>query len=266
MKVSDLTEFLRLEIFSCVVDVDFRPSNNLYSMLHSKHSENSILKEGKIVVCPAFESITDVCPSTISALKQQVDKDQAEGFHQSHFPQGHGPTKFDTFWEKSLHPDSIAKNSEDYFWNESYDINYEDLFEPYIVMTSGKVPLYDERFQGYGLNKVSHLASVSKIKGEFLVLPGVFVIAPVHERSDAWGKIYGGSQSEDKKFNQLALKGLYYNFKKNLEDGKDPVVSEKTRLKQEILAQQERESKQKLEASKQSVQTHQLATESLLCY
>lgn len=267
MKVPNLTEFLGLEIFSCAVDVDFRPSNNLYSMLHSKHSENSILKENKIVVCPAFESITNTCPSTISALKQQVDKDQAEGFHQSHFPQGHGPTQFDTFWEKSLHPDKIiVENSEDYFWNESYDINYEDLFEPYIVMASGKVPLYDERFQGYGLNKVSHLASVSKRKGEFLVLPGVFVVAPVHERSGAWGKIYGGFQSEDKKFNQLALKGLYHNFKKNLEDGKDPVVSETTRLKQEILVQQERESKQKLDASKQSFQTHQLATESLLCY
>merc|ERR1712176_654719 len=155
----------------------------------------------------------------------------------------------------------------DYFWNESYNVRYEELFEPYIVMASIDVPLYDERFQGYGLNKVSHLASVSREKkGEFLVLPGVFLVAPAHERSEAWGKIYGNSQSDDNKFNQLALKGLYYNFKKNLEDGKEPTVSENTRSKKEMVVQQERELKQKLDESNQSSQTHQLVTKSLICY
>eukprot|EP00531_Pseudo-nitzschia_arenysensis_P009088 CAMPEP_0116146926 /NCGR_PEP_ID=MMETSP0329-20121206/17445_1 /TAXON_ID=697910 /ORGANISM="Pseudo-nitzschia arenysensis, Strain B593" /LENGTH=1715 /DNA_ID=CAMNT_0003642747 /DNA_START=204 /DNA_END=5348 /DNA_ORIENTATION=- len=245
---------------SLLVDVDFSPSHNLHAMLHSKQSEKSILKGGKVVVCPAFESITKVCPTTIPALKQQMSNGQAEGFHQSHFPQGHGPTRFDTFWEKSISSlDTTIENDEDYLWNESYGVSYEDLYEPYIVMASAEVPLYDERFQGYGLNKVSHLASVAKRNGEFLVLPGVFLVAPAHERSEAWGKIYGGSRSEDKKFNQLALKGLYYNFKKNLEDGKNPIVCENTRSKQEHLVQQERESKQKLDESNQSVQIHNLA-------
>ena len=248
------------------VDVDFRPSDNLHAMLHSKHSENCILKEGKVVVCPAFESTTETCPSSVSNLKEIVDRGQAEGFHQSHFPQGHGPTRFDLFWKKSLYyPGSIVESAEDHFWNESYDIRYKDLFEPYIVMASVDVPLYDERFQGYGLNKVSHLASVASEKVDFLVLPGVFVVAPAHERSEAWGKIYGDSQSEDKNFNQLALKGLYYNFKKNLEGGKSPVVSENTRLKKDLLIQQERESKQKLDESNQSVYTHQLETKPLVC-
>ncbi len=249
------------------MDVDFRPSHNLHAMLHSKHSETSILKDGKVVVCPAFESITNACPTTIPALKQQIRNGQAEGFHQSHFPQGHGPTRFDTFWEKSNNAlDTTIENDENYFWNESYDVSYEDLFEPYIVMASGEVPLYDERFQGYGLNKVSHLASVAKKGGKFLVLPGVFVVAPAHERSEAWGKIYGGSRSEEKKFNQLALKGLYYSFKKNLEDGKNPVVSENTQSKHDCLVQQERESKQKLDESNHSLPIHNVGTESLLCH
>ena len=220
------------------------------------------------MICPAFESATDKCPCSLSTLKEFVDKGQAEGFHQSHFPQGHGPTQFDVFWEKSLYRPSrmVVGSVEDYFWNESYVVRYKDLFEPYIVMASGDVPLYDERFQGYGLNKVSHLASVAKEKGEFVVLPGVFVVAPAHERSEAWGKIYGDSQSDDKKFNQLALKGLYYNFKKNLEEGKEPFVSENTRSKKEMVVHQERELKQKLDESNQSSQTHELVAKSLICY
>lgn len=252
-----------------LVDVDFRPSSNLHKMLHSKRSENYILKRGEIVVCPAFESNTTTCPTNISTLKELVDKKQAEGFHQSHFPQGHGPTQFDIFWDKSLHcHDVLFENLEDHFWDESYSVRYKDLFEPYIVMASSNVPFYDERFQGYGLNKVSHLASVSREKGEFLVLPGVFLVAPAHKRSDAWGKIYGNSQSDDNKFNQLMLKGLYHNFMKNLEGGKDPVVSESTRLKHALLVQQERESKQKQDVLNQSIQTHQLShsKKPLMCY
>jgi len=253
-----------------LVDVDFRPSSNLHEILHSKSAANSILKEGKVVVCPAFESTTTTWPHTTRSLKELIDKGQAEGFHLSHFPQGHGPTQFDTFWEKSLHcSTSTNDNMEECIWKESYNIRYKELFEPYIVMASADVPLYDERFQGYGLNKVSHLASVSREKeGAFFVLPGVFLVASAHERSESWGKIYGKSQSDDNKFNQLVLKGLYYNFMKNLEAGEDPIVSENTRLKQQLILQQEKESKQKQDASNESIQTHQVAhpTKSVLCY
>lgn len=254
-----------------LVDVDFRPSTNLYKMLHSKSASKYIMKERKVVVCPAFESTTTTCPTTIASLKELVDKGQTEGFHQSHFPLGHGPTQFDTFWEKSVNLlDTRNKNMEDYFWNESYSVRHEELFEPYVVMASIDVPLYDERFQGYGLNKVSHLARVSREKkGEFLVLPGVFLIAPAHERSEAWVKIYGNSQSDDNKFNQLYLKGLYYKFMKNLENGDDSVVSENTRSMQQLILNQERESKQSQEALNESIQSHEAAHpkgEYILCY
>jgi len=178
-------------------------------------------------------------------------------------------TKFETFWEKSL-PNNIAiENDEMGFWMKSYAIQYEDLFEPYIVMASSDVPLYDERFQGYGLNKVSHLATVSRQKaGDFIVLPGVFLVAPAHERSEAWSKIYGSTRSDDNKFNQLFLKGLYYNFMKNLDAGKDPVVSETTRSNQQLLLQQERKPEQVLEESKRLIRTCRVgdAENPVVCY
>jgi hypothetical protein len=260
-----------LEKSACLlVDADFRPSSNLHKTLHSTRAENAILKEGKIVICPAFECTTNTCPSSTPNLEALVGIGQAEGFHQSHFPQGHGPTNFDTFWEKSLYCLNCTDGkTSDCIWNEAYSVRHEELFEPYVVMASRNVPLYDERFQGYGLNKVSHLASVARQEREFLVLPGVFLVAPAHERSEAWGQIYGNSTKSDdnKKFNQLVLKGLYYNFMKGLESGREPVVSDSTHSKQQLL-QKEIEWRQKESASNESIQSQPVVypTEHIRCY
>ena len=220
-------------------------------------------------MCSAFESNETSCPQSVTRLKELVDNGRAEGFHLSHFPQGHGPTQFEKFWDKSLQftNDGIL---DEYCWQESYKIQHEKLFEPYIIMASADVPLYDERFHGYGLNKVSHLAAVSAQKGgEFFVLPGVFLVAPAHERSKSWAKRYGKTQSDENMFNQLVLKGLYYNFTKNLENGKEPVVSKYTRSKQQLLLKQEKESKQKEdESSNKSNRTYSITypTKYLICH
>lgn len=36
----------------------------------------------------------------------------------------------------------------------AYDIPFEPCFEPYVVVDKTVTPLYDERFRGYGMNKV----------------------------------------------------------------------------------------------------------------
>jgi glycosyltransferase-like protein LARGE len=229
------------------VDVDFRPSCNLFGMLHSQYAAESAMENRRAIVCPAFEYIKgSTYPYCISNLKELVDNGQAEGFHLSSFPQGHEPTQFDKFWEKSLQCQDDEKEDQHIsnFWQESYEIEHKELFEPYIVMASADVPLYDERFQGYGLNKLSHLASVSKLKsGKFFVLPGVFLVAPTHDRSESWTKIYGKVRSEDTEINQLKLKGLYHNFKKRLRHDQEPIVSKDTQLKQQQLRRKETRKK-----------------------
>jgi hypothetical protein len=248
-----------------LVDVDFRLSNNLYDTVHSGSAVESILKHRRVIVCPAFEStIKDNCAQTVTSLRAPVEARQAEGFHISHFPQGHTPTQFDKFWNISLECDGKTL---DEYWEKSYKIQYEKLFEPYIIMASADVPLYDERFQGYGLNKVSHLATVAAHKGEqFFVLPGVFLLVSAHERSESWSNRYD-TRTDETRFNQLVLKGLYYNFMKNLEDGNEPIVSENTKSKERLLLLQERESKRKDDESK-CTQTNPVScpTKSFLCY
>ncbi|OEU23007.1 hypothetical protein FRACYDRAFT_267442 [Fragilariopsis cylindrus CCMP1102] len=159
---------------------------------------------------------------------------------------------------------SVMGNPPDEYWEKSYKIQYEKLFEPYIIMVSADVPLYDERFSGV----VSHLATVAAHTGEqFFVLPGVFLLASAHERSESWSNRYSTRSDDETKFNQLVLKGLYYNFMKNLEDGNGPIVSENTKSKERLLLLQERESKRK-DAESKSTQTDTVLypTKSLLCY
>lgn len=225
-----------------LVDVDFRPSANLHETLHAPSAALAILKSRWVVVCPAFECNKVECPESLEELKACVEAGGAEGFHLSHFPQGHGPTQFEMFWARSLRcKDGTVEDS----WKGCYAVRYEKLFEPYIVMASNDVPLYDERFQGYGLNKVSHLANIARQKANrFIALPGVFLIAPAHERSKSWADRYG-SHTEETKFSQLWLKGLYHNFMKALAEDRGAIVSDQTRAKHCLQCLQQNKSNRK---------------------
>ena len=226
-----------------LVDVDFRPSENLHETLHTVSAADIILKSKNVIVCPAFEAAAGfTTPKSMGDLREYVDNGKAEGFHLSHFPEGHGPTSFEQFWKQSSACED--GNMEDK-WQKAYDVTYETLFEPYVCLATQEVPLYDERFQGYGLNKVSHLASIARQKtSRFLVLPGVFLVAPAHERSHSWFDRYG-SRSDETKFDQLWLKGLYHNFMRGLAEGRETIVSNQTRAKYCLQRMQANESNSK---------------------
>jgi glycosyltransferase-like protein LARGE len=50
---------------------------------------------------------------------------------------------------------------------------------------------YDERFRGYGMNKIVHLYHMNALEFDFCVLPRVFIIAAPHEPSKAYQKTFG---------------------------------------------------------------------------
>ena len=61
-------------------------------------------------------------------------------------------------------------------------MKWKDDFEPYIVVMK-KVARYDERFVGFGWNKVSHIMELHVRGYRFLVLPNLFIIHMPHSPS-----------------------------------------------------------------------------------
>ena len=63
---------------------------------------------------------------------------EASAFHVSHYPKGHIPTNYSQ-WSRTDSP---------------YQVTYAEGYEPYVLAYREFVPQYDERFRGYGMNKV----------------------------------------------------------------------------------------------------------------
>ena len=220
-----------------LVDVDFVPSLDLYGYLneHKTSMLTRCLQDRLAWVVPAFEyntdrhnehidkcakvgdvdgggggggirqipfvGHTDSLPSTQSALSEAVRNGRASGFHMAHFPQGHGATDFDR-WFREITP---------------YNISYQDHYEPYVVMHRQHVPAYDERFRGYGMNKVAHLFHCHSLGVQFAVIPFHFVCAREHAKSRDWLATYC-RRKKSARLRLQALKHLFLSFKRSVRE------------------------------------------------
>jgi len=179
-----------------LVDVDFRPSLLLHEVLLSSSAANAIIDQHQIIIVPAFEGLIDSSlPETVVELKEQIDSGAAAGFQLYACPLCHGPTNYKKYWEHSLIESSNANDrslSVDDIWEGKYNVSYKKLFEPYIVMATENVPLYDERFNGWDYNKIAHIFSIAALARKkkhdwsWGVLPGVFLFHVKHKVASDW--------------------------------------------------------------------------------
>lgn len=61
----------------------------------------------------------------------------------------------------------------------AYEVDFDLMYEPYVVIPR-TAPRYDERFVGYGNDKVSHAYELFLARFRFVVLPNVFLIHMEH--------------------------------------------------------------------------------------
>lgn len=94
-----------------------------------------------------------------------------------------------------------------------YDVKHVAGFEPYTVVRSSALQAvpYDERFRGYGLNKVSHLVAISHAGFAFKVAPwpDTFVVAKEHAPSPDYKNTYGACRDP---MQALRIQALYNVF------------------------------------------------------
>mmetsp|Transcript_11300 Transcript_11300/g.21520 ORF Transcript_11300/g.21520 Transcript_11300/m.21520 type:complete len:336 (-) Transcript_11300:161-1168(-) len=198
-----------------LLDVDFVPSEGLHASMAGKPATlQTTLLEGQLIVIPAFELNNGSAAQTVAstgkaALQSLYATGEASAFHVGHFPAGHSPTNFDKWFDSE----------------QGYQVSYSDFYEPYVVAAKSRIPHYDERFRGYGMNKVSHLFASAAAGLGFTVWPSHFVCAEEHDKSSSWQSVFGQAAQA---MHRMRVALLYQRFKcfvQSLPGTCDPVHS-----------------------------------------
>ena len=149
-------------------DIDFLPVAGLYDYLRKAAGMMDAAASKKALVVPAFETqrYRFTFPTSKAELLSMLDMGTLFTFRYHVWPQGHAPTNF-AKWRTATTP---------------YKVNWDHDFEPYVVVPR-ELPLYDQRFVGFGWNKVSHILELDALGYEFIVLPNAFIIHMPHAPS-----------------------------------------------------------------------------------
>ncbi|XP_033624892.1 uncharacterized protein LOC117288231 [Asterias rubens] len=165
-----------------LLDADFVPSPEFQTSFQSSldQMEKQPSMDQTAFVVPVFEYSQEVIkdsPSNHPKTKQDL-KDRMFGqdavispFMLSTAPEAHRPTDYRA-WYSSTQPYRVIK--------------YQDKYEPYLIMKNTvDVQTFDERFTGYGMNKVTYSMELHARGYEFVVLPSVWAIHVPHQESSA---------------------------------------------------------------------------------
>lgn len=151
---------LALTEFIAFVDADFSVPEQMYEnlMKHIRRFDRSSELKTALVI-PAFQTNLHFLPSTKASMKSAIRKKTVKAFQQDGYPSGHYATNTKR-WLDSDRP---------------YEISYRFGYEPFLVLRR-PAPYYDERFVGYGQNKVSYAYELAARNYRFVVLPDVYII------------------------------------------------------------------------------------------
>ncbi|XP_029000299.1 xylosyl- and glucuronyltransferase LARGE2s isoform X2 [Betta splendens] len=151
-----------------LTDVDFLPMYGLYDYVRKAAVQLDMAHTKKALVVPAFETLRYRLsfPKSKAELLSMLDMGSLYTFRYHVWPKGHAPTNY-AKWRTATTP---------------YKVEWEPDFEPYVVVRRD-CPEYDQRFVGFGWNKVSHIMELDAQEYDLMVLPNAFVIHMPHAPS-----------------------------------------------------------------------------------
>ncbi|EGT59481.1 hypothetical protein CAEBREN_08278 [Caenorhabditis brenneri] len=154
-----------------MADVDFM----IYGDDSSLQEQVMKMKEKDLLIIPAFETsdenITDVSkfPQTKEKVARGIFSGKVRIFREVIWPNAHNATNV-AEW-------IIAE--------DTYTVEYGKNYEPYFVIRKSECPIYDQRFGGFGWNKVTHVLQLRMLSFKFNVSPSAFMIHQNHNVSDS---------------------------------------------------------------------------------
>ncbi|XP_053545281.1 xylosyl- and glucuronyltransferase LARGE2 [Bombina bombina] len=149
-------------------DIDFLPMYGLYEYLRKSIEQQSIASSKTALIVPAFETLRYRLsfPKSKAELLSMLDMGALYTFRYHVWEKGHAPTNY-AKWRTATTP---------------YKVDWAPDFEPYVVVRRD-CPEYDQRFLGFGWNKVSHIMELDAQEYELVVLPNAFIIHMPHAPS-----------------------------------------------------------------------------------
>ncbi|XP_069596151.1 xylosyl- and glucuronyltransferase LARGE2 isoform X1 [Ranitomeya imitator] len=149
-------------------DIDFLPMYGLYESLRKSIIEEDMADTQKALIVPAFETLRYRLsfPKSKAELLSMLDMGALYTFRYHVWEKGHAPTNY-AKWRTAT---------------TSYRVDWAPNFEPYLVVRRD-CPEYDQRFLGFGWNKVSHIMELDAKGYELMVLPNAFIIHMPHAPS-----------------------------------------------------------------------------------
>ena len=227
-----------------VVDVDFVPSQGLDQKIRSvlkerlRQVEDAQVADRDAIVIPAFERVVEDCstsdcsqflktnssflPKTKEELQSCMQSQNCAVFQSKNNWEGHYSTQshkwlngeYYQFQQVTLADNSTSKIIKQVPCFDSM------RYEPYVVIRwcaaekQPVAPYYDERFYGYGKNKIQMISHLRFLAYQFSILPKGFIIHNPHEESKA-KKVWNDVQ--DYKLHET-MDALYPQFLEELYD------------------------------------------------
>ncbi|KAK9805256.1 hypothetical protein WJX72_009116 [[Myrmecia] bisecta] len=160
-----------------LLDADFLPSLSLSAALAQPQAlaELKRLADARFaVVLPAFATpdaapdatlVTRLVGEGKPAAVAAFAAGQIVGFQLERYPKGHASTNYQR-WVTAKKP---------------YLTDYDEGYEPYLIVARKYIPWYDERFRGYGQDKVVQVLNMAGWL-QFVVHPTAFVVHQPHSQ------------------------------------------------------------------------------------
>jgi len=205
-----------------VVDVDFVPSMNLHDtireILHLRKKQRLVIdgmipEHSDAIVVPAFERLLKVpcataeecgahlksdstfIPRTINELRGCVEKANCAVFQSNNNWEGHYSTRSASWLKGDFYNPEIMLPGNTTTRMINHVSCFDSLrYEPYVVLRwcphdadvpKPVAPYYDERFYGYGKNKIEMISHLRFMGYQFSILPEGFIVHHPHPDSEA---------------------------------------------------------------------------------
>jgi hypothetical protein len=224
-----------------MMDVDFLPSENLEAaILHHFFSTSKYYSTAKrwhhkriAMVVPAFERMKASCnsvqecqqflkddphfmPRSFSDIVECVNVTNCSVFQESIFLDGHYTTGSESWLKGEFYQPNANQHRN---IPRRIPCFHSYRYEPYIVLQwcGGHTPYYDERFYGYGKNKIQYISHLRFLNYTFHVLPEGFLTHHPHKKSEAHSVFrVKDSTSSNKSTHREQMDRVYLKFLQEL--------------------------------------------------